>query len=150
MKITTRLLCISAALLSSACSPMVTHFREVADPELPYIVIFREFRPGLNAVVYNPETCQEMGDACRFFRSHAYAHHRLNHGAVDVPHYLPDEMEFQADCWAAKYVEPHEAAAAIALFEDTQKAQSFNINGDLRLRAQTVKECARQKVSSTG
>lgn len=107
-------------------------------------------RDGFNVVVYNPDSCLQIGAACGFFRAHAFAHERLNHSIIDVPSYYPPLFEQQADCWAAKYASTAEVVAAVQLLENPDSAARWRLNGDLEQRARIVRDCAIQAGNWTG
>ena len=129
-------------LVTTACTTSSYSWREVPDPYLRDIAIIRIDRDQSYAVVYNPEACQQIGDACLFFRSHAYAHQRLNHLIIDVPSSYPDLWEKQADCWAARYTSQEVALAAVEFFENPEHVTRWRVPGDPAERARTIRECA--------
>jgi hypothetical protein len=76
---------------------------EIPDPHLQEIAMIRADPHWGAAVIYNPDTCKDIGEACGFFRLHAFAHSHLNHTLLAKPSAYPASLEAQADCWAAKY-----------------------------------------------
>ncbi len=117
---------------------------EIADPDLPYIAMVRDNgrATGRFAVIYNPDICEEIGDACYFFRKHEWAHGWLNHSPLLPPDKYPTSTEAVADCWAARNVDPSAVLAAYELFLDTDKIGKLKIYGDPVQRAQKVRACA--------
>ncbi len=71
---------ISGFLLSVLFTGAATaQLWEIPDPQLEDIAKIRAAPSGGSTVVYNPDTCREIGAACGFFRKHAHAHAHLNH-----------------------------------------------------------------------
>jgi hypothetical protein len=143
--ISIRLLLIFGLLIAlSACSTnYVTPLGLIADPNHEEIASIRKHTLDSYIVMYNPVTCSAIGDACAFFRTHAYAHYRLNHTLMR-PKYYPALTEKQADCYAAKYGESNEIEAAVNLLLDENRDPSLKIHGDPSIRAQNITDCARQ------
>ncbi len=135
-------LLILFSLLVSACGPAKYSIREVKDPGSRYLAYIDEGRPGHYFVVYNPQTCEQVGHACEFFRSQVYAHARLNHPIYDQPHFYTAQLESQADCWAAKYASTAALNAAVEIFEDEQRARELRLYGDFAKRAERIRQCA--------
>lgn len=133
------------SLLSvAACvTNYVNPIREIADPNHEEIASIRKHTNDTYVVIYNPDTCKAIGDACMFFRSHAYAHYRLDH-ALMRPKYYPALSEKQADCYVAKYGNPNEVKAAVELLLDENRDTRLKIHGDPSIRAKNITECARQ------
>lgn len=144
-------LLISLSLLGGlfACTPASTHFREIATPDLPYIAMIRTDRTDSSKVVYNPVLCEKVGDACGFFRSHAYAHLVLNHELLPPGSY-PDSLEAEADCFAARNADPEEVLAAFRLLTDENRNPDIPITGDPAQRAQSIRDCAVKAGNWTG
>jgi len=115
---------------------------EVQDSTLPEIAMARRIRTGRSVVIYNPDTCREMGAACGFFRLHAFAHGCLNHTILASPEDFPASLESEADCWAARNGKPDEVYAAVQLFLEEGSSDKWKIHGDLQHRAKTVRDCA--------
>jgi len=136
-------LVISTVLLSllTGCTPMNKHPKEIGAPNLDYIAKIRAGRAESRMVIYNSEICREIGDACGFFRSHAFAHAQLNHQPLP-PDFYPDTMEHEADCWAARLGDMHEVVAAVQLLSDRERYQGLPITGDPPTRAERIKACA--------
>ncbi len=133
----------SGFLLCMSCSEVtITPYWEIPDPSLPEIAMIRTVRDQTNVVIYNPDTCKEIGDACGFFRLHAYAHDILEHTLLASPAAYPASMETQADCYAAKYGKPQEIHAAVQLFLDPDRNPDWKIYGDPVQRAERVRTCA--------
>lgn len=114
---------------------------EISDLALPYIARVRADPNWGAAVIYNPKTCKEIGAACGFFKKHAYAHAMRNHLLLP-PESYPPAKEDEADCWAAKYSEPSEVRAAVALFLDEKRDPGLKITGNAAMRAEKVRACA--------
>jgi len=112
----------------------------ISDTRLPYIAKVRAHPRGY-AVLYNPDTCKEIGAACGFFIEHAGAHPHLNHILLP-PEAYPLTLEDEADCWAAKYGRPHEVYAAVQLLLDDNRNPNLNIIGDPDQRAEKIRACA--------
>ncbi len=116
---------------------------EIPDPNLPEIAMIRADPNWGSAVIYNSDTCKQIGDACGFFRRHASAHAELNHLLLPPAAY-PASTEAKADCWAAKYGKPHEVLAAVQLFLEEGSNTKWKIHGDPIQRAEKVRDCAKQ------
>lgn len=130
------LLCISCS------STIVQPYWEIPDPNLQEIAMIRTMRDRATAVIYNPNTCKDIGEACGFFRLHAYAHSHLNHLILAAPTYYPASLETEADCWSAKYGNANEISAAVQLFLDTDRNPAWKIHGDPIKRAEKIRACA--------
>ena len=138
-----KIILFSGFLLSMSCGGgAIAPYWEISDPRLPVIAMARRVRTSASVVIYNPETCQQIGDACRFFRLDAFAHDRLNHTILARPVDYPASMEAQADCWVAKYGKPNEVHAAVQLFLEEDSSAKWKIHGDPNQRAQRVRVCA--------
>lgn len=147
-----RPLLISSLLLSTtlfACTPASKHFREIPDPNLPHIAMIRADRGDSSLVIYNPELCRKIGDACGFFRSQAYAHSALNHEILPPASY-PDSLEAEADCYAARNAGGDEVLAAVQLLSDENRSPDIPITGDPGQRAQRIRDCAEVAGNWTG
>ncbi len=144
MRYALKFLLVALLLPVTACTTNSKSYREITDPNLRYIAVIKEMRTGYAMVIYNPVTCREIGPACGFFRSHAYAHQRLNHTLIDVPSAYPPLFERQADCWAAKYASDEEVQAALVFFGNQENLRKYRVPGDAEDRAATIRECARQ------
>lgn len=142
--ISNRLLLIFALLISlTACTTNYDKpFAELADPNHEEIASIRTHPYKSYAVIYNPLTCKSIGEACAFFRSHAYAHYRLNHTLMR-PKYYPALSEKQADCYVAKYGKSNEIKAAVELLLDENKDSNLIIHGDPMIRAENIIDCAK-------
>ncbi len=130
-------------LLSSLLSEQVlaqTLYWGITDTKLPYIAMIRAQARGA-MVIYNPDTCEEIGTACGFFIDHASAHAHLNHLLLPPEAYSPIS-EAQADCWVAKNGKPDEVFAAVQLLLDDNRNPNLNIIGDPALRAEKIRACA--------
>ena len=139
-----KMILFSGFLLSISCSEVtIAPTGEIPDPTHPEIATMRADPHWGTAVIYNPDICKEIGDACGFFRLHAFAHAVLNHTLLASPASYPVSIESQADCWAAKYGKPHEIHAAVQLFLQEDSSSKWKIYGNLIQRAQTVRRCAK-------
>ena len=130
-------------LLSSLISENVTAapYWGIPDTRLPYIAMVRENPNGTTIVIYNPDTCKEIGVACGFFIEHAGAHAHRNHILLP-PEAYPAMLEAEADCWAAKYGRSEEVYAVVQLFLDDNRNRNLNITGELSQRAEKIRACA--------
>lgn len=138
-----KIILVSGFLLSVLFAGIVNaQFWEIPDPELPYIAMVRADPQWGYAVIYNSKYCEQIGDACAFFRAHEYAHAFFNDLYLPPDSY-PDSLERKADCWAAQYIRPQEALAAAQLFEESGSKQDLPLFGDPAQRAQTIRECAK-------
>jgi hypothetical protein len=138
------------ALCLSCNKTTITPFWEIPDPSLPEIAMIRT-NPNLStSVIYNPDTCKQIGDACGFFRLHAYSHGILRHGVLGEPDDYPASQEAAADCYAAKYGKPKEVYAAVQLLLDDDRHPGLKIHGDPAQRAELIKDCATQGENWTG
>ncbi len=117
---------------------------EIPDPHLQEIAMIRADPHWGTVVIYNPNTCKEIGNSCGFFRLHAFAHNHLNHTLLASPDAYPVSLENQADCWAAKYGKPIEVKAVVTLFLDKNRNPTWKIHGDLLKRAENIRACAIQ------
>ena len=137
-------LSVACLLILTACTTSyVTPIAEIADPNHEEIASIRTHTYNTYMVMYNPDTCKAIGDACGFFRSHAYAHYRLNHTLMR-PKYYPPLSEKQADCYVAKYGKPNEIKAVVTLLLDENRDPNLKIHGDPLVRASNITDCAKQ------
>jgi hypothetical protein len=134
-------LCILPGSLFSE-SLLAAQYWGITDNKLPYIAKVRA-QAGGHIVVYNPDTCDEIGVACGFFVDHASAHAHLNHRLMP-PEAYTTMSEDQADCWVAKNGKPEEVYAAVQLLLDENRNPNVNITGDPALRAEKIRACAEQ------
>ncbi len=142
-RISMKIILLSGLLLSASCSNVpTTPYWEIQDSRLPEIAMIRMIRTGANVVIYNPVICQQIGDACGFFRLHVFAHDRLIHTILPKPADYPASQEYQADCWAAKYGKPHEIYAAVQLISDEDRDKNLKIHGNPAQRAEQIRVCA--------
>jgi len=143
MFIMNRTILFFSILLSSLLSEQVlaqTLYWGITDTTLPYIAMIRAQGRGA-MVIYNPDTCEEIGTACGFFIDHASAHAHLNHQLLPPEAYLT-LIEAQADCWVAKNGKPDEVFAVVQLLLDDNRNPDLNIIGDPALRAEKIRACA--------
>ena len=146
-----RFLSIFSLLVTlSACTTNYTKpYKELADPNHEEIASIRLLPWNSYTVVYNPITCDLIGEACGFFRGHAYAHYMLNHTPLP-PEFYPELSEKQADCYVAEYGAPDEIKAAVELLLDENRDPSLKIHGNPQIRAQNIIDCAKQAGNWTG
>lgn len=139
-----RTVLLSCLLLGSLLSEsaLAARYWGIPDAKLPYIAMIRA-QPRGAMVIYNPDTCEEIGTACGFFVDHASAHAFLNHLLLP-PEAYPAMLEAQADCWVAKNGKPEEVYAAVQLLLDGNRNPDINIIGDPALRAEKIRACAEQ------
>lgn len=115
----------------------------IPDSKLPYIARIRTQPADQVMVLYNPDTCKEIGTACGFFIEHARAHAHLNHLILPPEAYSP-MLEAQADCWVAKNGRSDEVYAVVQLLLDKDRNPDLNIIGDPVQRAEKIRSCAEQ------
>ena len=140
-----KILLFCGITLCCACSKTISPVWEIPDPDLDEIAMIRMDPNWGPAVIYNPNTCEEIAEACGFFRLHAYAHDHLKHTMLGEPDDYPASQEKAADCFAAKYGKPENTRAAYELFLNKDRNPEWKIHGDPEKRAQTIKACASQK-----
>ena len=136
---------IMLLLLQGGCAQstlMTKHYNEIPTPRLDYIAMIRTNRANSSEVVYNSHICKEIGAACGFFRSHAYAHVPLNHQPFLPPDHFAESFEREADCWAARHAPRHEVVAAVELLEDAERVRDLPVTGDPTQRAEWIRNCA--------
>ena len=63
----------SVSCTSGKTAAVISPFWEIPDPDLDEIAMIRADPNWGTAVIYNPVTCQEIGEACMFFRRHRYS-----------------------------------------------------------------------------
>lgn len=130
-------------LFCSACNHTpISPGWELRDPDLKEIAMIRADPHWGAVVIYNPDTCKDIGDACGFFRLHAYAHKHLNHTLLAEPENYPASQESQADCWAAQYGKPGEIRAAIDFLNSEIRNPDWKIHGNAKNRAEKISACA--------
>ena len=139
-----RVILIFSLLLSSLLSENVFSalYWGIPDTKLPYIAMIRAQARGAT-VIYNPDSCEDIGIACGFFIDHASAHAHLNHRLLP-PEAYTTISEDQADCWVAKNMNPKEIYAAVQLLLDENRNPNINIIGDPVQRAEKIRACAEQ------
>ncbi len=113
----------------------------IPDTRLPYIAMVRRNPNETTIVIYNPDTCKEIGAACGFFIEHAGAHAHRNHILLP-PEAYPATLEAEADCWAAKNGKSKEVYAAVQLFLNENRNPNLNLTGDPAQRAENIRACA--------
>lgn len=145
--ISSLILLVCIVPLSGCASRHVIHYAEMADPRLDEIAMIRLYRDERAMVIYNPATCDQLGNACRFFRTHAYAHYYLRNVIMAGPEYYTPLQEQRADCWAAKQINAAEVEATISFLRDTERHVGLKIYGDPAQRAELIETCAATIVS---
>lgn len=115
----------------------------IPDSKLPYIAKIRTQPADRVMVIYNPDTCEQIGTACGFFIEHARAHAHLNHIILPPEAYSPI-LEAQADCWVAKNGRSDEVYAVVQFLLDKDLNSNLNITGDPAQRAGNIRACAEQ------
>lgn len=134
---------VSFLLTISGCTTnYVIPYVEIADPNHEEIASVRRHYHEGYLVAYNPNTCKATGEACGFFRSHAYAHYVLGHSLMR-PKYYPPISEYQADCYVAKHAKPNQIRAMVKLLLDENRDPNLKIHGDPIARAQNITDCAK-------
>ena len=144
-KLIIKLIVLFSMILCASCNyAPISPFAEIPDPSLPEIAMIRADPNWGTVVIYNPDTCIKIGEACGFFRLHAYAHRHLNHTLLATPSAYPVSQETQADCWAAKYGKSNEVFAATKLLLAENRDSKIKLHGDLNKRAENIQNCATQ------
>ncbi|MCG8379647.1 MAG: hypothetical protein MI865_09265 [Proteobacteria bacterium] len=138
------ILFITFILLSACYKYQASPFWELPDPYLPEIAMIRTDPNFKHVVIYNPDTCEKIGDACGFFRLHAFAHEQLRHTILGEPDDYPISQENAADCWAAKYGKPNDVYAAVELMLDSNRDPNLRIHGNPEERAALIERCAKE------
>lgn len=133
---------VTLSALQGCASYVASPYKELGDPRLQYIATARVGRSESVTVVFNSKICADIGDACGFFKNHAFAHDMLNHQIFTNPKYYTQTAESEADCWAGKYGKPVETLAAVELLEDVERRAELPITGDPDERAKLIKACA--------
>lgn len=139
------ILCSVLLLCMSCTQEPIKPFWDIPDPSFPEIAMVRADPHWGAVVVYNPDLCSEIGDACGFLKLHAFAHNHLNHTLLASPQSYPASQEEQADCWAAQYGDPKDVYAAAQLFLNKNRNPDWKLYGDLEKRAETLRTCAMKK-----
>ena len=86
---------------------------EIADPNLGDIAL-ATYIDGEIVIIYNSNHCNMVGPlVCNFFLAHEYGHINLRHILKGK---YPAEVEFEADCWAAKNAPLQQVQAAYKHF----------------------------------
>ncbi len=141
-KLTLSFILLSLVFTAGCNNAIVSPIWELPDPTLPHIAINRVDPQWGTAVVYNPEYCEKLGEACGFFRLQAFAHERLSHVLMPEPDDYSFLQEKRADCYAAQYGRANETAAAVAFLLDESQHEGIPINGDPTARAENIRNCA--------
>ena len=137
---------IALSSITTACNKTtVVPFGEIPDPDLPEIAMIRADPKWGTVVIYNPDTCRKIGDACGFFRLHAFSHEKLQHGLLGEPDDYPPLQQAAADCYAAKYGRANEVHAAYLFLKDKERDPDIRVHGDPEERAERIKACAKEK-----
>ncbi|MCS3902807.1 hypothetical protein J2T55_000811 [Methylohalomonas lacus] len=132
---------VTMPLLLAACAAADKHFWELPDENLSYIALIRTAPRSGTVVVYNPKLCQAVGEACGFFRSHAFAHLMLNHQILSPASYTQSH-EDAADCYAARNAPVAEVRAAVDFLADEDREPQVRLTGDPAERAKNIRTCA--------
>ena len=119
------------------------HFWEIPDPRAPFIALARSHAGEGATVVYNSVYCEQIGEACIFFRTHEEAHIFLNDLLLPAER-QPASVEDKADCWAAKNITPHQVQATVQFLKERDKYPDIPVTGDPAHRADVVEKCARE------
>ncbi len=134
---------LSIAAAQTGCAKdYVAYVDGVGDPRLPYMAIARVERKEAINIIYNSKICEDIGNACNFFKNHAYAHSMLRHQIFPNPNFYTQGNQGSADCWAAKYSEAEDSYAAYNLLIDETKTAELPIIGDPLARAEIIKTCS--------
>ena len=140
---TTHILLMALLLQVAGCATYVgTPIWELRDSRLEYVALPRLGRGNSITIIYNPDICERIGEACGFFLSHAFAHDVLEHQIFTDPRFYVQRVEDEADCWAGKYGRPNEVTAAVYFLLDESKHEGIKITGDPKARAELIKNCA--------
>lgn len=138
----TSLLTTLLFLLTACGSTVVSPLFEIEGYQIEEIAFPRVTRfDGGGVVVYNPEACEQIGEACGFFKLQAFAHLWLRHPNVKPAHYTRFHRN-QADCWAATNGRGEETRAAVELLQDESQHEGLLIHGDPAERSLLIKQCA--------
>ena len=135
---TAAILTLSASsLLLSPCA--TAQVPEIPNPQLNDIARVIP-TPNGPVIEYNPIVCQQAGTLiCGFFRTHEYGHVVLGHGYRSQ---WPQQMEAEADCWAAANASAAEVNAAYVFFQNG--GGGTFVHGTGPQRAQRLLMCARR------
>ena len=127
-------LIVSQLTMPGCASQYVSQHIGIADSQLPELAITRKVRGGA-IVIYNPDMCEQIGEACGFFRMHAYAHIFLEHQILPEPGDYTPSIEKKADCWAASHIKESEVRAAVEFLLDEDRHAGLRIHGNPAERA---------------
>src|SRR3989304_5871489 len=115
-------LILLTALLSTVFFTGVANaqaFWEIPDPYFKYIAMVRAHPQWEYAVIYNPVMCEQIGDACAFFRAHEYSH-GFRHDIFLRPDEYPQPLAVRADAAWKKDSPLHLGDAFIYLLSDSE------------------------------
>lgn len=87
-------------------------------------------------IVYNPIICQQIGQACAFFRVHEHGH--VAHGDQFQPGIHPMVREREADRFAASYAAPNAIFSAWQLFMNGGSSSNWHTYGSPYQRARRL------------
>jgi len=132
-----------SALLIIMFSPFISlaQVPEIADPNLNDIAIVKPHPQYGAVIIYNPNTCFQIGAACGFFRAHEYGHVTLGHQFMH-PGAYPTQREAQADEWAAANAHPQEILSAYYLFLNGGSSPNWEVYGHPHQRAARLRQYA--------
>lgn len=131
-------------IVSSFFSSAHAYFQELTDVMLKEIAMVRADPNWSTVVIFNPELCEQVGEACGFIKMHEFAHVKLNHGLLAKKSMYTRLTRNEADCWAAGQSKPEEVKAVVDLFTDENRDKSLRLYGDLKERATNIKACAKK------
>lgn len=111
-------LLVSLFVFSHLASAITTFppFRvpEIPDPTLSDVAKVTVLSGNRVVIVYNPIMCAKVGrEVCEFSRWHEYGHIVLGH---PIRHIMPQQMEREADEWAARHAPTRSVRAAFSFF----------------------------------
>ncbi len=87
---------------------------EIPDPTLSDVARVRVLAGNRVVIVYNPMMCARVGrEVCEFSRWHEYGHIVLGHPIRPI---MPQQMEREADRWAARHAPTRSVRAAYRFF----------------------------------
>lgn len=139
------ILSIVALLAFSHITVAQTPTPEIADTSLQDIAIVIPYpqSPTGAAIIYNPNTCQQIGIACLFFKFHEHCH-VINGDQFRANGMFPMEKEREADRCGAATAPPMAICATYQLFLNGFSSYNFQVYGTPSMRAQRLKAYAVQ------
>jgi hypothetical protein len=128
---------MACLIVLSVCSAANAQVPEIPNPNLPDIARVVP-TPAGPVIEYNPIYCQQLGPlVCAFYRAHEYGHVNLGHGYRPA---WPQQMEAEADCWAARNSPREVVMAAHDFF--MRGGGSTPVHGSGPMRASRLRQCA--------